>query len=250
MIFSKILNALKSDGVFIVVKKIVKYPFQVKARRDFETKILSLSNVETKFTLIYKKNFWGSKESVSGGGSTLQYTENLRKELPALLEKFSIRSIFDAPCGDFNWMKELLPSIDVIYIGADIVSELIDSHNQRYKNEKVHFLKLNLIADSFPDADLMICRDCLFHLSYDDVRNLLKNFVRSNISYLLTTTHKNTNQFQNRDIKSGDCRSIDLFSAPFNFPQTPLARIDDWVVPYPEREMCLWSREQIAAILK
>jgi hypothetical protein len=74
------------------------------------------------------------------------------------------------------------------------------------------------------------------------------NFINSKISYLLTTTHKNTNNFKNKNIKTGDYRHIDLFAHPFNFPANPLVRIDDYVLPDPEREMCLFSREQILSI--
>jgi hypothetical protein len=92
----------------------------------------------------------------------------------------------------------------------------------------------------------MICRDCLFHLSYADARRVLENFLASGIPYLLTTTHRNDGALVNRDIETGDFRMIDLFEAPFCLPKTPLARIDDWLTPDPEREMCLWSRDQVA----
>jgi len=102
-----------------------------------------------------------------------------------------------------------------------------------------------LIKDEFPNAHLMICRDCLFHLSYEDTRLVLKNFINSGIQYLLTTTHKNISGFQNRNISTGSFRKIDLFSTPYSFDSSPIARIDDWKYPEPEREMCLWSSEQI-----
>ena len=57
------------------------------------------------FTTIYRQNVWGSRESVSGNGSTLASTEVFRAEFAALLTTLGIRSILDAPCGDFNWMR-------------------------------------------------------------------------------------------------------------------------------------------------
>ena len=209
-----------------------------------------MNTTEDKFTWIYRNNYWGADESPSGSGSTLEYTENLRKELPKLINDFKINSVLDAPCGDFNWMKVLLPKLNVNYIGADIVQELVDSHNSNYKNEATKFLKLNLITDSFPYSDLLICRDCLFHLSYEDIQSVLTNFANSKISYLLTTTHKNNNNFKNKNIQTGDYRNIDLFVYPFNFPSNPLARIDDFLLSEQPREMCLFSREQILSIIK
>jgi hypothetical protein len=212
-------------------------------------KIFSLKEAEDRFTEIYKINFWGSNESLSGTGSTLEYTQNIRKLIPDLVNKYQIKSIFDAPCGDFNWMNILLKRIDVQYLGADIVRELINSNKLKYKKDKVDFIYMDLINDNFPLSDLMICRDCLFHLSYQDIRSVLKNFVSSGIPYILTTTHVNTSAFLNKDIKTGDYRKIDLFSAPFSFDPKPLERIADWVYPDPEREMCLWSRQQIIKTL-
>ena len=89
----------------------------------------------------------------------------------------------------------------------------------------------------------------MFHLSYEDIQSVLVNFVNSDTTYLLTTTHKNTNNFKNTDIETGDHRVIDLFSHPFNFPQNPLARMDDWMEPEPEREMCLFTKDQIKLVV-
>lgn len=200
---------------------------------------------ETTFTEIFKRNLWGNGESVSGPGSTFQYTANLRKELPALIKAFSIKSIFDAPCGDLNWMKHLLDDLDADYIGGDIVPPLIQSHRENYTRKNTSFIQIDLTREKFPQTDLMICRDCLFHLSFQDTLRVLQNFVDSNTKYLLTTTHKKSNRVRNADIQTGGVRLIDLFSAPYDFPSDPLYRFEDWVPPYQEREMCLWSRDQV-----
>jgi hypothetical protein len=210
--------------------------------------VLPLSSTEDRFTWIYKNNLWNSNESVSGPGSTLKYTENLRKELPNLLSDYSIKKIFDAPCGDFNWMKHLLPNIDVDYIGGDIVLPLIESLNVKYKTHNITFIHIDLTKDPFPKSDLMICRDCLFHLSFEDTKSVLHNFVASGIPYLLTTTHKINNEFVNRNIPTGDFRVINLFAPPYNFPPNPLVSIDD-SMPDIERQMCLWSREHVSLVL-
>ena len=244
MLLTKTIISLKKNGLFETIKRIIKYPLNLLRRREFEKSVLALNNTEDKFTWIYKNNYWGY-ESVSGAGSTITYTENIRQELPKLISQFDIESIFDAPCGDFGWMKILLPKLNVSYVGADIVKELIEHHKENFQNEDIKFIILNLITDKFPKSDLMICRDCLFHLSYQDIQSVLINFVNSDTTYLLTTSYKNTYNFHNTNIKTGDFRVIDLFSHPFNFPTNPLARIDDWIAPEPEREMCLFTKEQI-----
>jgi hypothetical protein len=242
-IVKRLGRSLQRDGSFKTLKKVLLRPFRIVIKRisakNWE-KVLELETAEDKFHAIYERNLWGDGESASGGGSTLRFTENLRRRLPALLAQYSVRIVFDAPCGDFNWMRHLLSEVDVGYIGGDIVRPLIESHNSKYKSDRISFIHIDLTKDDFPGADLMICRDCLFHLSFEDIRSVLKNFVASGIPYLLTSTHKNNAGFSNRDIRTGDFRLIDLYSAPFHFPTQPLAAIEDWVAPHAERQMCLW----------
>jgi SAM-dependent methyltransferase len=184
-------------------------------------------SLEDRFTAIYICRYWGGdkqNESLSGHGSTLEYTRVLRRELPKLFYQFTIRSVFDAPCGDFKWMKHVVHECpDVEYIGADIVAPMIKANTAQHANERIRFFHADLTQAEFPTADLMICRDCLFHLSYQDIKLVLNNFVASGIPLLLTSTHLGA--LTNRDICSGDFRSIDLFSTPFNFSKEVLYRV-------------------------
>ena len=206
--------------------------------------------LEQKFTNIYANQSWvpaghSNYESLSGEGSTLAYTENLRKELPKLFDQFNIKSVLDAPCGDLNWMQLVIKERpELIYTGGDIVKSLVESHTEKFKNNKnVNFINLDITADTLPSADLMICRDCLFHLSNEHIKMFFKNFAQSNITYLLTTSHAVGHQ---GDIESGGYRSLNLLQQPFHFLPNYLYEIKDWVSPHPERKMYLWTREQIA----
>jgi hypothetical protein len=210
-------------------------------------------SLEDRFAAIYRNRRWGGNqpsESFSGPGSTLVYTKRLRAELPKLFQHFSIRSVFDAPCGDFNWMRHvLLECREISYVGADIVSPIVEANIAQHANDRVKFLHLDLTTANFPKADLMICRDCLFHLSYEDIKCILLGYVASGIPYLLTSTH--IGNFKNCDFSSsGDFRLIDLFSEPFNFPKDVMYRIEDWTPPFPPREMCLWNRAQVISALR
>jgi len=214
--------------------------------------ILSLNpKREQVFDKIYAKNYWGSMESISGRGSELSQTENIRRELPKIFAKYNCTSILDAPCGDFNWLRQVVEKIDVKYCGGDIVQNLVEVNNAKYSDEKTKFMKLDICKDPLPSADIMICRDCLFHLSYSDITAFIENFAASHIPLLLVTSHKNENGiFKNKNIKTGDFRMIDLFSHPFGFPADVLYRFDDFNDPEPAREMCLFSREQILSLMK
>jgi hypothetical protein len=215
--------------------------------------VKSSKNIEEKWEHIYRLNLSKrdrTDDSISGPGSTLAYTENLRSKLPALFSKYSFRKVVDAPCGDFNWMQHVLQATQISYVGGDIVRSLIEDLNTKYRNDKARFIHLDLTKDQIPNADLLICRDLLFHLSYSDTKAVIENFISSNIPFLLTTTHRNEGQFINQDILTGSFRRIDLFASPYNFPKDPLARIEDWVQPHFQREMCLWTKEQVAEAFK
>jgi hypothetical protein len=249
-VLSKLKKSLQNEGIIATVIKIIYYPIKLIKYKKFQ-RVLSLKSNEDKFTWIYKKNYWSSNESFSGPGSTLKYTKNLRKELPNLFSRYSIQKVFDAPCGDFNWMSHLLLFVKIKYIGGDIVKPLIDNLNIKYKSGRISFVHFDLIKEVPPEVDLMICRDFLFHLSFQDIKSVLENYIKSKSTYLLTTTHKNIGRsFTNRNILTGDSRCIDLFSKPFNFPANPLYVIEDWMFPDPERQMCLWDRKQVLLALR
>lgn len=165
--------------------------------------------VET-FTDIYEKNLWGSKESISGSGSELKSTKLLIQELPLLFSKFDIKSILDIPCGDFNWMK----SVDLCgasYIGADIVSPLIEQNRIKYPN--TDFRVLDLTKDNLPKVDLVFVRDCLGHLSNENVLKAIENIKKSGSKYLLATSFTKWNF--NPDIQDGGWKCINLMIEPF-----------------------------------
>ncbi len=211
-------------------------------RRQAAPKSDSLDQI---FGYIFDGNKWGGRESVSGPGSELRYTENLRAKLPILFNKYKITSVLDAPCGDFNWMRLVVGVVPINYLGVDIVESLVLQNSRKYESERVKFKLLDIVADDLPDADIIICRDCLFHLSFENIGKFVDKFLQSNIKYILTTTHKSAIVSKNIDIQNGDFRLIDLYAAPFNFPRDSLEVIEDWIPGYHERQMVMWSREQL-----
>lgn len=208
-----------------------------------------MSGLRTVFESIILLNRWSGDESRSGPGSSLAYTVNLRSQLPTFVETFGVKRFFDAPCGDFHWMKEVNFPAGVAYVGGDIAPSLIAANNERYFAASRRFLKFDIISDEFPDSDVWFCRDCLFHLPNSSIFEALRNFARSRIGLLMMTNHLNTTGFRNVDIEAGEFRLLDFHSEPFNLPREALFRVADYIHPYPQREMCVWTREQIVAAL-
>lgn len=208
---------------------------------------LSQESLKERFEVIYRNNLWGSKETVCGEGSEIAYTEPLRTWMIANLYNYSIRKIVDAPCGDFNWMKLVTPKLDIEYIGIDIVSDIIKKNNLIHQDKKHSFFVGNICEDKLPACDLLIVRDCLFHMSFSDIEKFLVNISRVQYKYLLTTSHILGEDFQNFDIRSGEFRLIDLFRAPFHFPKYDvLERVADYPEGHPlPREMLLIAKERV-----
>lgn len=186
------------------------YPVKV-----FADLFLKRKNPQQIFTEIYQRNAWGSLESFSGRGSNREYTHNIRLKLPSLFDEFHINSILDLPCGDFNWMKEVPLRPGMHYLGADIVEELIAYNKLKYSHKQREFKVMNLLQDSLPEVDLVLCRDCLGHFSNEDVKKAVRNIKNSNSKYLLTTSFP---AIRNRNILTGSFRTINLEGSPFHFP--------------------------------
>lgn len=246
----RLLNKFKREGLLSFCIALVKYPFQHAKRKSYQ-KMLELDDLKDKFSEIYKNNLWSSSESLSGEGSEVIYTEPLREWLLSKIQELKIKDFVDAACGDYNWMKFITPKLDIKYIGLDIVSNLINKNKLEYGSSKVDFRLANICEDELPACDMIMVRDCLFHLSNEDINKFLNNLANTNYKYLLTTTHKVKHEFKNSNIITGDFRIIDLFREPFNFDSKLVSdRVNDYPKSYKiKREMILIEKQFVPTSL-
>lgn len=204
-------------------------------------KFKKFKNTEERFTYYYQNNVWKSEESVSGFGSTINFTENIRKELPELFKNKQITKILDAPCGDYNWFR-LVERDGVTYIGGDIVKPLVKSNNDTYQDSTTSFIQLDITNDELPTADLWLCRDVFFHFSNADIKKAIINFLKSDIKFILTTSYPGTEI--NNDIQTGLFRELNLEIEPFNFGKPQLLIKDS-----EDRNLALWDRQTLSETL-
>jgi len=167
-----------------------------------------------RFTSIYNINLWGAETSVSGLGSEANATVTLARELPPLLREFGVTTLLDAPCGDAGWMAGL-DLHGVRYIGIDIVADLIAENTAKYQALGIFFVR-DIVLDSLPVSDAILCRDCLVHLSFDNIAAAVANFRRSGARWLITTTFPEIEG--NNDCEDGDWRALNLERSPFAWP--------------------------------
>jgi hypothetical protein len=176
------------------------------------------------FYTIYKSNHWNRYTQVnknnllvSGPGSipgTLT-TQNVIKNLKIFIKQNNINSILDVPCGDFSWMKDLIISENLNYVGWDIVDEIIDYNKKKYSSKNVNFFcKDIIIENNFENYDLIFSRDFFIHMKINDIKKILNNVRKSNAKFFACSN--NSDVLINRDILVGQHRKINLSIEPFN----------------------------------
>jgi hypothetical protein len=163
-----------------------------------------------------------------------------------IIKKYNIKSISDCPCGLFeNWMY-MVDLSNVRYIGHDI-NDLAISRNKKVWADK-SFIELDLVNEILPMTDLIICRDCLFHLPNDFVVSAIKNFKESGSTYLLATEHrwiKNNIELTPEELsREAGFRQINIEIEPFNLGE-PIEIHNEEVWKYYEqgnnRQLSLWK---------
>ena len=203
---------------------------------------------------VFENNLWGDSESRSGPGSNLQNTAEIRIRIPELLKKYNIRLLIDAPCGDFNWMKNISKELNEIldnYLGIDIVDEVIDLNNKYYATDKIKFVKADLTKDALPEYDCVICRDLFLHLSYSNILKVLSNFKKSGIKYMLISTY--TKPRKNFNVLNFyiNGRALNMQKHPFFLPN-PFDIINEKYEgqngEYNDKSLALWKLNNINSL--
>lgn len=193
------------------------------------------------FTAKVQHSLWGGQISKSGKGSDPENTASLRKELPLVLSRLEIQSIIDAPCGDFSWQPAVFNGPKFNYLGLDIVEQLVNENNLCHASEHIKFRQHDICSDKLIySSQLIICRDCLVHLSFQEIRASLIHFCDSDSLYLLTTTFISPSVV-NKNIVTGAWRPLNLALPPFSFPE-PILSIPDHHFDNPDsgKTLGLW----------
>jgi SAM-dependent methyltransferase len=166
------------------------------------------------FNRIYAEGTWGKDvagKGTSGTGSTLEITREYRAYVEDFIRTHNVKSVVDAGCGDWTFSSAINWG-QASYLGVDIASDVIAA--VRSKHEKGHIkFQVGNITDELPDAELLISKDVLQHLS----NNLVHKFIRNNLrkgkyKWVILTNDRGN---RNYDIESGGYRAIDLAAAPF-----------------------------------
>lgn len=189
------------------------------------------------FSQIYANDVWVAHEdqsSLSGIGSTPEATRDLIVQLSAFLRTAGCRQLVDVGCGDFDWMRHVEGDFD--YLGIDVVPSVIEANNGKYANDKRRFTRMDATREPIAPGDVALCREILFHLSFRDGKQLLRNIKAAGFKYVLITNDKSV--WFNSNIRNGDFRRINLAKSPYGFPEPQRELIDDKV--YAGRVLAVW----------
>lgn len=191
------------------------------------------------FTEIYTSGGWRTGDGNDGTGSTHSFTTTVRSHLPDLLSKWQITSLFDAGCGDSAWIQ-LLDLNGISYIGGDIVKQKIENLRSIYPQHR--WVHMDVVTDPLPDADVWLCRDTMIHLPLPAIKAALRNFMRSNIKYLLVGNNQNGSN--EGAVDWGYIGFLNWSNEPWSFGD-PLDSIPDSSDGGGSRALHLYHRDQI-----
>ncbi len=197
------------------------------------------------FVEIFQTNKWRSA-SRSGSGSSIAATTPVRDALRALIPGLGVRVLLDAPCGDHNWMRLVDWDLDA-YIGVDIVPAVIEENRMRCTHTRKTFMVADITRDALPASDLVLCRDCLGHLTDDDALAAVRNIKASGARYLLATTFFAL--AENPPGSTGGWRPVNLQRPPFNLPRPLLLVPERTYHPadrYSDKSLGLWPLAELA----
>lgn len=208
-------------------------------QRHFRSHLSTTGNARDVFQRIHDLNWWNSTESRSGPSSELKATQIIRDGLTDWLHahRDDVKTLLDAPCGDFNWMRYVALPKTMSYIGGEIVPALVHANQEAYGRKDRTFMQLDIAADPLPEADAWLCRDVLFHLPYAMGQRVCEAFLASNTRYFLSTTFPGTTN--DEDIQIGWYRTVNLALAPFNLGE-PMELLADPTPDKPNRFVGVW----------
>jgi SAM-dependent methyltransferase len=186
------------------------------------------------FDKIYENSYWGNG---SGGGSSPEATQPYKIFLENFIRQHDIKSVVDLGCGDWQF-SQFLDFGGATYIGIDACKSVIKNNQQSFSRSGVSFANLPKDYNELPSADLLVCKDVLMHLSTKEVKDVLS--ILRNFKYALITndvpcvpTFGETllklrslySPVVNREIKTGDYRTLDPTQHPFNLK---LKKVFEW----------------------
>ena len=194
--------------------------------------VLLPQNLKLRFSLVYLLRLWGREGGGSGGGSSLENTAPAVAFLSSVINERGIKTVADLGCGTAALvgagLLEKCPGLRH-YTGLEIVAGVVEKNRRRYGTLRTSFAQADLTKGPLPDAELLILREVLWHLSNEDALRVLSQCLRTGAAYICVSSAENPQGLFNRpEMRSGDCQAVVLTAPPYNFP-SPICKGKDHV---------------------
>ncbi|MDN3664466.1 class I SAM-dependent methyltransferase [Algibacter miyuki] len=199
-------------------------------------------------TQVYDMKLWGGTgfDFYSGEGShNPEIIEPYLQVLTAFLKSHkSLLTVCDLGCGDFNIGKHLT-QFTKTYFAIDIVESLIERNKILFQEENLEFQCLNIVEAPLPQADCVILRQVLQHLSNAEIEKVAKKLM--NYKYVILTEHVPTGDFTpNKDIISGQGirikknSGVNLLEPPFNLKVQEATKLGEHILNDGKGQIVTW----------
>ncbi len=180
------------------------------------------NQTEEIFTYIYDNKLWGCNQEgkgTSGSGSLLETTQEYRMFLQNFLAEFQIHSVVDVGCGDWQFSRTINWD-GVHYMGYDAVQSVIENNQRKFGKPNILFIHGDAACLDLPCADLLICKDVLQHLPYEDIFQILAQCYKFKYCLITNDVDAITLSSPNHQIVKGGYHTLDLSRPPFNLKGT------------------------------
>ncbi|CAN1537328.1 Methyltransferase type 12 [Caulobacteraceae bacterium] len=185
------------------------------------------------FDEIYRKAYWKQGRALSGVGSEGVWADDYCAVVADLVRVHGLRTAVDAGCGDFS-IGSRIASLFETYTALDI-SAFVIARNQKIFGglKNVSFKASNLIEEPLPQADLVMIRQVLQHLTNAQILAILDNVARSGARFtLIAEEHPGCAFEPNRDLAHHSVLTrleassgVDITAPPFSLAATRVARL-------------------------
>jgi Methyltransferase domain len=182
---------------------------------------LSQLPIQEAFDEVYRRGLWKTGDAYSGPGSEGLLADRYVALVQDYAAKHKLRTVVDAGCGDFVVGSRLASSFDR-YTALDVSPLIIEINKRRYVDlnmQHVSFGVADMTSTAFPQADLILIRQVLQHLTNAQIERILSNLEASEWRRALITEdvcRPGNNPIPNLDMPSHSARTrIPLGSGVF-----------------------------------
>ena len=195
------------------------------------------------FRDVYQRNLWGNdgqSKYFSGTGSRGAAAKTYVEEMGQLLANHASRLdrpliVVDLGCGDFQVGAALVGQLsNIVYVGCDIVPELIAEHKRNHASERVSFQHIDIVSDPIPEGDVYLIRQVLQHLSNSEISRFMERM--DGRCLYVTEGHpaarvgpvnpdKPTGASVRFDWRTGRGRGLELDQSPFGLTTREMFRV-------------------------